>query len=74
MLAKQGWRLLHRSNSLAYQVLKAKYFPHTSLLKVDIGYNPSLSWRSIWSVGSLKVVLEWVNSKLKDFKAFKNIG
>lgn len=28
MLAKQGWRLLRNSESLATQILKAKYYPY----------------------------------------------
>ena len=28
LLAKQGWQLQHRHDTLVYRVLKAKYFPH----------------------------------------------
>ena len=38
MLAKQGWRI---SNSLAHQVLKAKYFPDSNFLEAQLGKNPS---------------------------------
>ena len=32
LLAKQGWRLQHESNSLFYRVFKSKYFPDTSFV------------------------------------------
>ena len=53
LLCKQGWRLLQNSNTLAYHVLKAKYFPDTDFLKADMGTNPSLTWRSICSTQSI---------------------
>ncbi|GLT27734.1 hypothetical protein SLA2020_027110 [Shorea laevis] len=48
MLGKQGWRLLTNPDSLAAQILKAKYFPRTSFLTADLRPSSSLIWRSIW--------------------------
>ena len=47
LLCKQGWVLLQMSNTLAYQVLKSKYFPNNSFLETKVGTNPSLTWRGI---------------------------
>ncbi|XP_022723797.1 uncharacterized protein LOC111280644 [Durio zibethinus] len=49
LLAKQGWRLLCNTNTVAYSVLKAKNFPDTSVLEYALGNNPSLTWKSIWT-------------------------
>lgn len=37
LLAKQVWRLLQTPNSLARQLLKAKYFPKTIVLTAKVG-------------------------------------
>ncbi|KAL0398703.1 UNVERIFIED_CONTAM: putative mitochondrial protein [Sesamum radiatum] len=47
LLAKQGWRLITKPNSLLSLVLKAKYFPHCSFWDAQVGGRPSLTWRSI---------------------------
>lgn len=48
LLAKQGWRLLTRPDSLVFQCLKAKYFPNSDFLHAIEGYCPSYTWRSIF--------------------------
>ncbi|XVF17816.1 hypothetical protein REPUB_Repub10bG0157100 [Reevesia pubescens] len=53
MLCKQGWRLLTETKTLAYHVLKAKYFPDTNFLNSKLGSHPSLTWRSIWGTKRL---------------------
>jgi len=47
MLARQAWRLLMDTNNLCAQVLKAKYFPNSSILQCKARGGISYSWRSI---------------------------
>jgi hypothetical protein len=47
MLAKQVWRMLTNPDSLCAKVLKAKYFPTTSILQVVPSSGMSYTWRSI---------------------------
>jgi hypothetical protein len=47
MLAKQGWRMLNSPDSLCAKVLKAKYFPTTSILEAKPMAGMPYSWRSI---------------------------
>ncbi|XP_060969491.1 uncharacterized protein LOC133036775 [Cannabis sativa] len=49
MLAKQGWRLLCNLDTLVGKVYKARYFPHSDFLSVELGSNPSFVWRGIWT-------------------------
>uniref|UniRef100_A0A803QQN9 RNase H type-1 domain-containing protein n=1 Tax=Cannabis sativa TaxID=3483 RepID=A0A803QQN9_CANSA len=48
-------------------VLKARYFPHFSILEVVPGHNPSYSWRRTWDVVKLWLYLDesMVNDILK---------
>jgi hypothetical protein len=48
LLAKQGWHLVQNPSSLTGQIIKAKYFPHTSFLEASLGNHPSFAWRSIF--------------------------
>ena len=47
MLARQAWRLLTSPDTLCGQVLKAKYFPNTTILQCTAREGISYSWRSI---------------------------
>jgi hypothetical protein len=47
MLAKQSWRMLSRPDSLCARVIKAKYYPNTSLLYADPKSGSSFTWQSI---------------------------
>ena len=47
MLAKQGWRLLSRLNSLVACIFKAKYYRNGFILSAQIGHNLSYVWRSL---------------------------
>lgn len=57
-------------NSIAAQVLKARYFPRTSVLDAKVGYNPSYMWSmvrvkwvitngSLWRVGNGSTIAVW---------------
>ena len=71
MLAKQGWRLQQRQNSLTHHVLKSKYFPHYDFSQAMLGNNPSFMWRSLmaaqdivkhdlrWRIGNGEKVKVW---------------
>ncbi|XP_039044800.1 uncharacterized mitochondrial protein AtMg00310-like [Hibiscus syriacus] len=63
-LCKQGWSLIHESNSLVAWVLKAKYFLHGSFLTAELGSQPTFCWRSIWSVRG--VVKEGLRAQVGD--------
>ncbi|XP_074352980.1 uncharacterized protein LOC141692140 [Apium graveolens] len=66
MLAKQGWRLLKETNPLASAVMKAKYYPKTSLLDATAGANPSFVWRSIME--SMEVLKEGTRRRIENGK------
>jgi hypothetical protein len=48
MIAKQGWNIMTKPQSLVARIYKARYFPNTSFFESNIGHNPSYAWRSIW--------------------------
>ena len=43
LLAKQGWRILQKLDSLVASIMKAKYYPHGTLLEAKEGTRPSLA-------------------------------
>ena len=47
LLAKQAWRLIHKTHSLFYRVYKSRYFPNCSFMDAELGNNPSYVWRSL---------------------------
>jgi len=71
LLAKQGWRCLHQPESLATQVLKARYFPRSSFWEAKKGYQASFTWQSllkgrvllkegcVWRVGNGTKIRIW---------------
>lgn len=42
LIAKQGWRILQKPDSLMAKILKAKYFKHSNFMEAKLGSNPSL--------------------------------
>jgi hypothetical protein len=60
LLAKQGWRLLHNTESLVAKIYKEKYYPNGTFLETPLGRSPSYAWRSIWNARKLlKERLVW---------------
>jgi hypothetical protein len=49
LLAKQAWRLWQNPDSLVGKILKAKYYPNSTVLEAKVGRRPSFTWRSIQS-------------------------
>jgi hypothetical protein len=49
LLAKQAWRLWSQPESLVAKIMRAKYFPGSSILEAKLGSRPSFAWRSIFS-------------------------
>ncbi|KAK2388665.1 Ribonuclease H superfamily protein [Trifolium repens] len=48
MIAKQGWNIMTKPNTLVAKIYKARYFPNSSLFEAQLGHNPSYAWRGIW--------------------------
>ncbi|CAJ2665105.1 unnamed protein product [Trifolium pratense] len=53
MVAKQAWKILQNPDTLVARLIKARYFPRSTLLEASLGYNPSFAWRSIWKARQL---------------------
>ncbi|CAN0925382.1 Uncharacterized mitochondrial protein AtMg00310 [Linum grandiflorum] len=47
LLAALCWRLFYSQNSLAFQILKGRYFPFSDLLSATKGSAPSWCWSGI---------------------------
>lgn len=47
-MGKQVWRQLHNTDSLYYEVFKAKYFPNGSIVDEDVKGGGSYAWQSIF--------------------------
>jgi hypothetical protein len=69
LLAKQGWRLIHSSNSLVSRVFKEKYYPNGSFQTSTLGRRPSYAWRSIWA--SRRLLQEGMRWRVDDGKSIR---
>lgn len=47
LLSRQAWRLLQEPDSLSARLLKAIYYPNTSIPEAELGSRPSQIWRAI---------------------------
>lgn len=47
LLSRQAWRCLNEPNSLSARILKAVYYPDSSILDAELGQHPSQIWRAI---------------------------
>ncbi|KAL5577529.1 hypothetical protein UlMin_019228 [Ulmus minor] len=60
MLGKQVWRLVTRPSSLAAKVLKAKYYPNSSIWEADANDSSSYTWKSIlWGLNLVAQGTRW---------------
>ncbi|XP_059433934.1 uncharacterized protein LOC132167054 [Corylus avellana] len=63
------WCFVEEPDSLASKILKAKYFPKSSLREAKVTSRPSLAWRSILSAKELFFAgLNWRIGNVRDFK------
>ncbi|KAG7941873.1 hypothetical protein I3843_16G069700 [Carya illinoinensis] len=82
MLAKQGWMLQTRLDSLAARIFKEKYYKTGHFVEAKIGYKPSYMWRSlmsaqalvkagcVWRVGNGKSISIWNDRWLPNAAGF----
>lgn len=60
LLARQGWRLIQKPDSLCARVLKSKYYPNGELLDTVFATDASQSWRGVeFGLELLKRGLIW---------------
>lgn len=83
LLAKQGWCLQTKPNSLVHQVLEARYFPQIDFLHAEVGSRPSYAWHSIlstqtvvktsyrWQVGNGESIAIWTDHWLPRPSTFR---
>ena len=41
LLARQSWKLLNEPDTLSARLLKAVYYPDTTILEAELGHHPS---------------------------------
>jgi hypothetical protein len=86
LLARQGWRLLHKPNSLCARLLKAKYYPNGNLLDTVFNKYSSSSWKGveyglellkkgiIWRVGNGNSIRIWRDNWIRRNGTLKITG
>ena len=53
ILAKQGWRLIQKKDTLLYRCFNARYFPRSSFLEASDVPNSSYVWKSLRAAQSI---------------------
>ena len=48
LLSRQAWRCLTEPLSLSARILKAAYYPNSSIFEAEVGSHPSQIWRAIY--------------------------
>jgi hypothetical protein len=83
LLGKHGWRLMTEETSLVARIFKARYYPRSSFMEPNVGYQPSYAWRSIvsakdmlevgarWSVGNGAKIRIWQDRWIPNQSDFK---
>ncbi|XP_074328485.1 uncharacterized protein LOC141666397 [Apium graveolens] len=73
LLGKHVWRCISNPQLLVSRVLRARYFPSTSILDASKGRNSSFIWKGIWQAKeSLKNGFRWVVGDGNDFIIVKD--
>ena len=47
LLSRQAWRCLTEPLSLSARILKAAYYPNSTIFEAEVGSHPSQIWRAI---------------------------
>lgn len=73
LLGKHIWIFIHNANSLVAIIFKARYFPHSNILKAVKGQGGSFIWSGIWTVKEeLCKGFRWVIGDGNDIVAAKD--
>ncbi|XP_040987655.1 uncharacterized mitochondrial protein AtMg00310-like [Juglans microcarpa x Juglans regia] len=73
LLAKQVWRILKNPTALAAKVLKAAYFPNSSILQAKVGSKPSYTRKSIsLAINTVKEGMIWRIANGEDVKIWQD--
>lgn len=70
LLGKHVWKCIHNSNILVSRVLKARYFPESSILNANKGQGTSFIWAGIWQ--AKEILYRWVSGDGNDIVATKD--
>lgn len=70
LLGKHVWNFMNNPNSMVARVFKARYFPHSNLLRASRGGGSSFIWSGIWQAKeALAKGFRWVLGDGSDIDA-----
>lgn len=73
LLGKQCWNLLNNPNALVSRVMKARYYPSSSLLQASRTGGASYAWSGLWEAKeNMKDELRWVLGTGQDISIFSD--